>query len=107
MSSLPARTASTLSAASDVPYFSHGADTTKISRPPIYPLSGKTGSDEYARGDAVISYLDSIGRDKVRDRSIHTFCACILDNSFYFFKSNDYHKILVAFFFVFREANYL
>ncbi|KAL7552918.1 hypothetical protein ACHAWF_016171 [Thalassiosira exigua] len=69
---LAARTASTLAAASDVPYFSHGADTTKISRPPLYPLSGKTVADEYARGEAVISYFDSIGRDKVALAYSHT-----------------------------------
>lgn len=65
MANLPARTAATLAAASGVPFFSHGADTTKISRPPLYPLAGKLSPDEYARGDAMIGYLSSIGRDKV------------------------------------------
>ena len=65
LSNLPARTASTLAAASSIPYLSHGADTTKISRPPLYPLSGKTTADEYARGDALLSYLASLDRNHV------------------------------------------
>ena len=72
LSNLPARTASTLAAASSIPYLSHGADTTKISRPPLYPLSGKTTADEYARGDALLSYLSSLDRNHVTLVYSHT-----------------------------------
>eukprot|EP00957_Ditylum_brightwellii_P023512 1774058-Ditylum_brightwellii.AAC.1 len=62
---LAAREASTIAAAVDVPYISHAAYTTKISRPPIYILSAKASADEYHRADALMRYLVSMGRTHV------------------------------------------
>uniref|UniRef100_A0A6V2K2C7 G-protein coupled receptors family 3 profile domain-containing protein n=1 Tax=Ditylum brightwellii TaxID=49249 RepID=A0A6V2K2C7_9STRA len=60
-----AREAAVLGAAFDVPYITHAAETSKISRTPLYRLSAKISADEFFRADALIKYLASIGRTHI------------------------------------------